>query len=107
MLAAVAPRPCHYPAAKRATEANVARRSAAFPARRLRIGLCSADRASGHAEGSWGIVSRRSRLISPSCLTGLVFGVTPGDLARLDAYEGVGHGWCRRVRVTTGEGDEV
>jgi gamma-glutamylcyclotransferase (GGCT)/AIG2-like uncharacterized protein YtfP len=40
-------------------------------------------------------------------VAGLVFEATPDDLARLDQYEGVEHGWCRRVRVVTVEGEEV
>jgi len=37
----------------------------------------------------------------------LVDGLPADDLEQLDAYEGVGHGWYRRVTVRTVEGDEV
>jgi len=38
---------------------------------------------------------------------GLVSEVTEGDLAEFDRIEGVEHGWYRRVKARTVEGDEV
>lgn len=40
-------------------------------------------------------------------VAGLVFEVRDDDLAEFDRMEGVAHGWYRRVRVTTVEGEEV
>ena len=48
--------------------------------------------------------------LAQSCETlvrGLVFEVSAEDLQRLDAYEGVAHGWYRRVRIVTTAGAVV
>lgn len=40
-------------------------------------------------------------------IAGLVFQVTDAELADFDRLEGVAHGWYRRVRARTDEGDQV
>jgi len=40
-------------------------------------------------------------------VAGLVFDVSAEELQRLDAYEGVAHGWYRRVRIVTTAGAVV
>jgi len=40
-------------------------------------------------------------------IAGLVFGVTDDDLAEFDRREGVAHGWYRRVKEGTTEGEVV
>jgi len=40
-------------------------------------------------------------------VAGIVLEVTVDDLEQLDAYEGVGHGWYRRVRVRMLGGEDV
>ena len=40
-------------------------------------------------------------------IAGLVFRVTDDDLVEFDRIEGVTHGWYRRVRITTVEGEQV
>ena len=48
------------------------------------------------------LVQSRDTLVA-----GLVFEVSAEELQRLDAYEGVAHGWYRRVRIVTTAGAVV